>query len=273
LDGQTDFTGWHFLPVRHGMTVGELARLFNDEKHMGVDLTVIELRGWAREMWLDQTTVPWVNTSPNMRSLTAATLYPGVGLLETTHLSVGRGTDTPFEIFGAPYIDGALLAERMNAFGIRGVRFDPITFTPVASAFENQQCGGVRITLLDRGRVDVVNIGIAGALALNELYPTQFGLPRFNRLLRHRATMDAIRADLPLREIRQLWVQELSAFDERRRKYMLYPPMDPLARMGSSRPIDDGALPRRQQGAKSRGVTHPLAGGHGLRSRGSDRNT
>lgn len=222
LDGKTDFVGWHAIPVRHGMTVGELARLFNEEKNIGVDLEVIGLIGWTRDMWLDETTIPWINTSPNMRSLTQAALYPGVGLLETTLLSVGRGTDTPFELFGAPYVDGELLAERMNAFGIRGVRFDPIVFTPDASKFINQKCEGVRITLMDRDRCDVINIGIAGALTLNEMYGDKFGLKRFNGLLKHDATMEAIRADRPINEIRKLWEPDLRRYTDRRRQYLIY---------------------------------------------------
>jgi uncharacterized protein YbbC (DUF1343 family)/CubicO group peptidase (beta-lactamase class C family) len=225
LEGKTDFVGWHAIPVRHGMTVGELARMFNEERNLGVDLQVIELGGWKRGMWLDQTTIPWIDTSPNMRSLAQATLYPGVGLLETTHLSVGRGTDTPFELFGAPYIDGERLAERMNAFGIRGVRFDPVEFTPEASKFANQECEGVRIAVVDRDGCDVVNIGIAGALALNALYPDEFGLARFGGLLKHPATLKAIREGRPLPEIRRLWRPELSAFEALRRKYLLYPPI------------------------------------------------
>jgi uncharacterized protein YbbC (DUF1343 family) len=226
LEGRTDFVGWHAIPVRHGMTVGELARLFNDEKEIGVDLEVIGLNGWKRDMWLDETTTPWIDTSPNMRSLTQATLYPGVGLLETTQLSVGRGTDTPFELFGAPYIDGELLAERMNSFGIRGVRFDPALFTPDASTFEGQECQGVRIALVDRDRCDVINIGIAAALALNQLYPEAFGLNRFGGLLKHPATLEAIRENRPLTEIRKLWEPQLSQFKASRRKSMLYPSMD-----------------------------------------------
>lgn len=222
LDGKTDFVGWHPIPVRHGMTVGELAQLFNAEKSIGVDLQVIGLAGWTRELWLDETTIPWVNTSPNMRSLTQAALYPGVGLLETTHLSVGRGTDTPFELFGAPYIDGQKLAKRMNGFGIRGVRFDPIEFTPDASKFKNQKCEGVRITLTHRDYCDVINIGIGGALVLNELYPAEFGLDRFKGLLKHQATMDAIQANESVPEIRKLWEPRLSEFKAKRKAYLLY---------------------------------------------------
>ena len=222
LDGKTDFVGWHPLPVRHGMTVGELARMFNAEKNISVDLDVIELSGWKRNLWLDETTLPWVNTSPNMRSLTQAALYPGVGLLETAHIAVGRGTDTPFELFGAPYINGEELAKRMNAFGIRGVRFDPVVFTPSASKFKNQQSEGVRITLTDRDHCDVINIGIAGALTLNKLYGDKFGLDRFKGLLKHDATMEAIRTDRSLNDIRKLWEPGLRRFINRRRQYLIY---------------------------------------------------
>ena len=222
LEGKTGFVGWHTIPVRHGMTMGELARMFNIEKGIGADLEVIGLRGWKRDMWLDETTIPWVNTSPNMRSLTEATLYPGVGLLETTHLAVGRGTDTPFELFGAPYIDGELLAERMNAFGIRGVRFDPVVFTPDASTFKNQRCEGVRITLMDRDHCDVINIGIAAALTLHKLYGPKFGLDRFKGLLKHETTMEAIREDRPLHEIRTLWQPALERFMDQRESFLLY---------------------------------------------------
>lgn len=222
LEGKPGFVGWHAIPVRHGMTVGELAQLFNEEKNIGVDLQVIRLSGWTRDLWLDETTIPWVNTSPNMRSLEQAALYPGVGLLETTRLSVGRGTDTPFELFGAPYVDGVLLAQRMNAFGVRGVRFDPIVFTPNASKFKNRKSAGVHITLTDRNRCDVINIGIAGALTLNQMYEDKFGLQQFKGLLKHQATMEAIRSNRSLNEIRKLWKPGLGGYADRRRPYLIY---------------------------------------------------
>ncbi len=222
LDGPTDFVGWHSMPVRHGMTVGELARMFNAERQLNAKLSVVPLDGWSRERWMDECGFPWVNTSPNMRSLTQAALYPGVGLLETTHLSVGRGTATPFELFGAPYVDGRKLAAELNAFGILGVRFDAIEFTPDASKFEGEKCGGVRITLVDRTSCDVINIGIAGALVLQRHYPAQFGLDRFNGLLKHPATIEAIKADKPLLEIRKLWQPDLNAFQLRRQQFLIY---------------------------------------------------
>src|SRR4029078_3049576 len=128
----------HPIPVRHGMTVGELALLFNDEKKLNADLQVIPLQGWPRQQFLADTGLPWTNPSPNMRSLTEATLYPGVGLLEMTNLSVGRGTDTPFEVVGAPYIDDLQLAAALNESSLQGVRFVPIRFTPNASVFKDK---------------------------------------------------------------------------------------------------------------------------------------
>src|SRR5690606_21346172 len=155
--------------------------------------------------------------------LTQAALYPGVGLLETTNLSVGRGTDTPFEWFGAPYIDGRTLATRLNQFGIRGVRFDPVTFTPDASKFKNQKCEGVGITLTDRDHCDVINIGVAAALTLNQLYPDDFGLDRFAGLLKSEKTMEAIRANKSLPDIRKLWEPGLNEYLDRRKPFLLYP--------------------------------------------------
>ncbi len=220
--GPTDFVGWHNIPVRHGMTVGELARMFNAERQLNAQLTVITLEDWSRELWMDECGFPWVNTSPNMRSLTQAALYPGVGLLETTQLSVGRGTATPFELFGAPYIDGKRLAAELNAMGIHGVRFDPIEFTPDASKFKGEKCGGVRITLADRVGCDVTNIGIAGALVLQRNYPQQFGLDKFNGLLKHPATIEAIKAGKPLLEIRKSWQPVLNQFQLRRQQFLIY---------------------------------------------------
>lgn len=222
LDGPTDFVGWHPIPVRHGMTVGELARMFNAERRFNTRLAVIPLEGWRRELWMDECGFPWVNTSPNMRSLTQAALYPGVGLLEMCNVSVGRGTATPFELFGAPYIDGQKLAAELNAFGLHGVRFDPLEFTPDASKFKDQQCGGVRITLADRTGCDVINIGVAAALVLQRLYPDEFGVERFNTLLKHPATVAAIKSGKSLLEIRQSWQPALNQFLLRRQQFLIY---------------------------------------------------
>jgi uncharacterized protein YbbC (DUF1343 family) len=171
--------------------------------------------------YFDQAELPWTNPSPNMRSLTEAILYPGIGLLETTTLSVGRGTDTPFEIIGAPYIDDAKLARELNAATLAGVRFVPIQFTPKSSVYKDRLCKGVNIVLTDRN-APIVDIGMTIALAMQRLYPNDWAVAKFNNLLVHQATIDAIRAGKSLAEIKQLWAQGLGEFNGRRSKYLLY---------------------------------------------------
>ncbi|MBV9188716.1 MAG: DUF1343 domain-containing protein, partial [Acidobacteria bacterium] len=212
---------WHSLPIRHGMTVGELARMFNDERHIGADLAVIPLTRWRRELWMDDAGLPWINTSPNMRSVTEAGLYPGIGILEFA-LSVGRGTETPFEIVGAPYIDGTALARELTAMSLPGIRFEATSFTPSSSNFAKQQCGGVRMTITDRRTLRPVAMGIAIALVLHRLYPNDFALDKLGPLLRDPATLDAIRAGKPLAEIVSMWREDEAAFATRRAKYLLY---------------------------------------------------
>jgi len=221
LQGAENFIGWHSLPIRHGMTVGELAHMFNDERHIGADLTVIPLTRWRRELWMDEAGLPWINTSPNMRSVTEAGLYPGVGILEFA-ISVGRGTDTPFEVLGAPYIDGATLARELTAMSLPGIRFEATSFTPSSSIFANQQCGGVRMTITDRRALRPVSTGVAIALVLHRLYPNDFALDKIAPLLRDPATLEAIRADKPLAEIVSMWREDEAAFAARRAKYLLY---------------------------------------------------
>jgi uncharacterized protein YbbC (DUF1343 family)/CubicO group peptidase (beta-lactamase class C family) len=191
LEGEMDFVGWHPIPVRHGKTVGELAELFKKERSIDVDLTVIPVRGWKREQWQDEAGLPWINTSPNMRSLAAAGLYPGIGLMESA-ISVGRGTATPFEVIGAPYIDGAALIREVGP--IAGVTMEPIRFTPTASTFKDQPCGGVRFTITDRRALRSVHLGLSIAAALRRLYGDQFAVDKMQRLLRNKAALERIRA-------------------------------------------------------------------------------
>lgn len=222
LNTERSFVGWHPIPIRHGMTVGELARMFQAERAMELDLEVVKIQGWRREVWLDETGLPWTNPSPNMRSLKQAILYPGVGLLETTALSVGRGTDTPFERVGAPYIDDVQLAKELNSAGLPGVRFLPIRFTPRSSVFAGKECRGVYILLTDRNQCLTVDIGILAAKTLLRLYPEEFDLEPFHRLLGHRATIKAIRSGKSVEEIRKIWGMDLEEFQQRRAKYLLY---------------------------------------------------
>jgi uncharacterized protein YbbC (DUF1343 family) len=209
-----DFTAWHDLVIRHGMTVGELAQMFKAERHIDADLTVIPLERWRREWFQDEAGLPWTNTSPNMRSLTEATLYPGIGILEHA-MSVGRGTPTPFELIGAPYIDAAQLARELPA--LPGIRFEPVHFTPTASVFEGQACHGVRFTLTDRKAFRPVRTGVAIATVLARLYPKDFAVDKLAPLLRDPRALEAIRAGTPVS-----WADDEAAFAARRAKYLLY---------------------------------------------------
>jgi uncharacterized protein YbbC (DUF1343 family)/CubicO group peptidase (beta-lactamase class C family) len=223
LGGPPSFVAWYPEPVRYGLTEGELATLCKAERHWDkLDLTVIKLQGWDRALWFDQTGLPWVNPSPNMRSLTEAMLYPGVGLLENCHISVGRGTGTPFEVIGASYIDDLRLAGAMNAERLPGVSFIPIRFTPSDYIFKNEPCGGVNIILTDRESCRVVDIGLLAAKILNRWYPDQFQLRKMESLLVDKPTLQAVQDDKPLSEIRGLWTQKTEEFKARRQKYLLY---------------------------------------------------
>jgi uncharacterized protein YbbC (DUF1343 family)/CubicO group peptidase (beta-lactamase class C family) len=216
------FISYHAIPVRHGMTVGELAQLFNEERKIGCDVRVVKLENWRRGMWLDATGQSWVNPSPNMRSLTEAALYPGVGLLETTNLSVGRGTDTPFELIGAPWLDGQKLAAYLNARGLAGVRFMPTHFTPRASVFKEQECGGVNVIVTDRARFRPVRAGLEIAVALRRLYPQDWKVDDYQRLLNNADTLERVkRADAP-EEIERAWQTRLAEFRRSRARVLLY---------------------------------------------------
>jgi uncharacterized protein YbbC (DUF1343 family) len=220
--GESTFVAFHRLPVRHGMTVAELAKLFNAERGWRCQLTVITCEGWSRAQWFDQTGLPWTNPSPNMRSLTAATLYPGVCLLEACAVSVGRGTGTPFEIVGAPYVHDGEFAAALNRAGVPGVRFVPVRFTPDASVFKGQVCGGVQILLVNRDTLNAVDLGLTLIQTLHRLYPEKFNLDKVNNLLFHPPTIDALRAGRPLAEIKTAWAAELEAFSQRREAFLLY---------------------------------------------------
>lgn len=219
--GPSKFIAFHALPLRHGMTVGELARMFNAERGWNADLTVIPIEGWSRAQWFDTTGLPWTHPSPNMRSLAAATIYPGLGLHETA-LSVGRGTDRPFELWGAPYLDGEAVAAALNAAALPGVQFAPIRFTPTYSTFKDKPCGGVSMRVTDRERFHPVEAGIVIAQTLQRLYPGTFAVDKLDPLLLDPPTLDAIRAGTPLSGIRELWSEGLARFQERRQRYLLY---------------------------------------------------
>jgi uncharacterized protein YbbC (DUF1343 family)/CubicO group peptidase (beta-lactamase class C family) len=216
------YLNYHALPVRHGMTIGELAQLFNGERNIGARLRVVAMQGWLRGDWFDSTGVSWVNPSPNLRSVTQATLYPGVGLVEGTNVSVGRGTDTPFEVLGAPWIKSRELADYLNRRNIAGVRFVPANFTPRGSKYENVACGGVNIVLTDRSVLDSPELGIELAAALLKLYPADFKIDRMIEILANRGAYDALIAGEDPRRIADDWADELQAFEKVRAKYLIY---------------------------------------------------
>jgi uncharacterized protein YbbC (DUF1343 family) len=220
--GRESFVGFHRLPVRHGMTAGELARLFQDELKLNLDLQVIECVGWRRSDTWETTGLSWVNPSPNMRSLTQALLYPGIGLLETTNLSVGRGTDTPFEVIGAPWLEGRKLAAELNARGIAGVAFVPIEFTPASSKFANQKCGGDNIAITDRNRFEPVRTGFEIAAQLRRLYPGEWEAKGYDRLLGNAKTLAALLDGKSAEEIEAVAREGVNDFMRRRSKYLLY---------------------------------------------------
>lgn len=221
--GLESFVGFHTIAVRHGMTVGELARMFVAEREWDVDLTVVSLEGWTRSQEFDETNLPWIDPSPNMRSMDAALLYPGIGLLETTNISVGRGTDTPFEVLGAPWINSLELARELNSARLPGVRFVPITFTPESSVHAQQQCGGVRIVITDRAMLAPLDIGWEVARQLRRLYSDEWKVERYARLLGDAAVLDAVRRAEPRDSIRAVYQDELEEFRARRARYLLYP--------------------------------------------------
>jgi uncharacterized protein YbbC (DUF1343 family) len=220
--GARSFVNDHPVAIRHGMTLGELATLFDADEHLGLSLTIVPTVGWRRESYADETGIPWVNPSPNLRSVVEALLYPAVGLLEATNVSVGRGTDAPFERIGAPWIDGALLATALAAEALPGVDFARESFTPNADRYSGQACDGVRVTVLDRGAFQPVKTGLALARALRRLYPRAWRFDKLDRLLVHPGAMRAIDVGMPLADIASVYHADLVAFAAKRQKYLLY---------------------------------------------------
>ncbi len=223
------FVGLYPIPVRYGMTVGELAKMVNNEGWLAngvkADLTVVPLTGWTRGMWYDQTGLRFIKPSPNMPDLETAALYPGLCLLEGTNVSEGRGTVKPFRLFGAPWLDANVLATRLNALALPGLRFAPTTFTPTSSKHQDKQCNGVEIAVTDRDRLEPF---WSGVLIVNEVYrmhPDQFEwkVAHFDRLCGTASIREAIIAQAPLQTLKTTWATACKVFDRTRQKYLLYP--------------------------------------------------
>ena len=221
-DGLQSFVGFHTIPVRHGMTTGELARMMKEELEIDLDLTVVPCANWHRDHTFDQTGRTWINPSPNMRNLTQAMLYPGIGLIETTNVSVGRGTDTPFEIIGAPWIDAQKLAANLNKAELPGVRAIPIEFTPESSKYKGELCRGINFQITSTRQFDPMQLGLELARQLRIEHPDDWQTKSLNRLLGNKAVHDAILETKTVNEMRLMYEPELARFARRRQQFLLY---------------------------------------------------
>ena len=215
------------LPLRHGMTMGELATMLNREWKLGAALTVLKMQGWSRKKWFDDTKLRWIDPSPNLRGLAAATFYPGVAMLEAqgSNLSVGRGTDHPFELIGAPWMDSAAarrLASYLEARKIRGVRFSPISFVPTDNLFKGEACNGIKFTLTDRNTLDVGLLGAELTAALVRFFPTDFHVDANRKLIGDVRTVEELKVGKDPRAVAAQWKAALEAFCRKRRPYLLY---------------------------------------------------
>jgi beta-N-acetylhexosaminidase len=228
--GFASFIGLHPIPMRHGLTMGELARFVNQE--IGVDLTVVPMRGWRRGMWFDETGLPWVQPSPNIPTLDTATVYPGTCLFEGVNVSEGRGTTRPFEYLGAPWIDGERWAAELNGLGLGGVRFRACSFTPTFSKYDGQRCVGVQLHVLDRSSFKPVETTLHMLAAVLRLWPEEFRWlePSYDRrrhfdlLAGTSKTREALGRGTPVQEIVDGWREKLEEFDEMRQDFLIYRP-------------------------------------------------
>jgi uncharacterized protein YbbC (DUF1343 family) len=220
---KTNFVAYFPMPLRMGMTLGEMARMFNAENKIGCDLHVIAMRNWRRSEWFEDTGLPWKNPSPNLRSLRAEILYPGLEILQAGGVSVGRGTELPFERIGAPWMDAAKFSAYMNRRAVPGVRFVPERFTPNAGLFKDEKCEGARLAVTDRRSLQSMRLGMEIAAALTKLYPEKFDVEKTILLLGNEETVRMLKdGDAPA-TIEMSWNAELDAFRKIRAKYLIYP--------------------------------------------------
>jgi uncharacterized protein YbbC (DUF1343 family)/CubicO group peptidase (beta-lactamase class C family) len=221
-DDRLSFVAYKPLPLVHGMTVGELAMLVNAEHKIGCDLQVVKMEGWKRAMWFDETGLTWTNPSPNMRNATQALLYPAVGMLEYSNISVGRGADQPFEVLGAPWIDGPRLAADLNALKLPGLRFVPVEFKPASSKFKDELCKGVYIIVTDRQVVEPARTGLSIAWQLVRNHNRTFETQHMLKLICDFATYEAMMTASDPAKISETWKKEADEFAEMRKKYLMY---------------------------------------------------
>ncbi len=231
--GYESFVGQFPIPMRHGMTIGELAALFNDHFGIGADLTVVRMEGWARSQYFDQTGLPWVMPSPNMPTLETAIVYPGAVLVEGTQVSEGRGTTRPFELLGAPWVDAERVSADLNGLGLGGVRFRPAVFEPTFHKFARESCGGCQIHVTDRRAFRPVLAAVAVLAAFRRAGPDRFAWRQPPYEYEHEkmpidilagspALREQIESGVPAREIAASWDGPVSAFESIRRPRLMY---------------------------------------------------
>ena len=219
---KTAFVAYFPLPVRYGLTIGELAQLFNTENHINVELHVIPMKGWHRNYFFESTGLRWIPPSPNLRTLKGSILYPGLEILQNAGVSVGRGTEAPFEEFGAPWIDGEEVAAELNAKNLPGLRFANQRFIPVSGLYAGKRCGGVGIKVIDRAAVRSMRMGLEIAEILQKKYPANFETAKTVLLLGNDETVSQLQAGTPPAQIIAGWAKDLAAYDQMRQKYLLY---------------------------------------------------
>jgi len=219
---KANFVAYFPLPVRYALTIGELAQFFNTENHIGADLHVITMRNWHRNYFFESTGIKWIPPSPNLRTIKGSIVYPGIEILQSAGVSVGRGTQTPFEEFGAPWMNGDEVAAGLNARNLPGLRFAGQPFIPIAGLYSGQRCGGVSIKITDRFKVRSIRVGLEIAAILQKLYPKQFEISKMIELVGNSDTMQQLQSGVAPEKIVSSWADSLTAFDQVRRKYFLY---------------------------------------------------
>jgi len=219
---KANFVAYFPLPVRYALTIGELAQFFNTENHIGADLHVITMRNWHRNYFFESTGIKWIPPSPNLRTIKGSIVYPGIEILQSAGVSVGRGTQTPFEEFGAPWMNGDEVAAGLNARNLPGLRFAGQPFIPIAGLYSGQRCGGVSIKITDRFKVRSMRVGLEIAAILQKLYPKQFEISKMIELVGNSDTMQQLQSGVAPEKIVSSWADSLTAFDQVRRKYFLY---------------------------------------------------
>ena len=215
--------GVHNLPIRHGMTPGELALLFKADEKMQLNLNIIKMEGWKREMWFDETELPWLNPSPNIRNMNQASLYPGLGLFERLNVANKRGLPSPFEMIGAPWINAYDFVNSLNKYNLPGVNFTPIKFFPEEHKYSNELCEGIYITITDREKLEPVKLGFIIIITLYKMYPQEFDIYKLWHITRSKALIDLIKNDSSITELIDSWQNNLDMFIKKRSKYLFYP--------------------------------------------------